>query len=81
MISQFAHAHLSKLLYIFPGDNLGQVSLFQFNIVRQLHSSVAVKKMLTAQFERDCGKSDELIFPNRYYGVAILLHNLFSEGA
>ena len=79
LICQFAHAQLSKLF--FPRDNLGQVSLFQFNTVWQLHGSVAVKKLLTAQFERDCGKSDELIFPNRYYGVATLLHNLFSEGA
>ena len=29
-----------------------------------MHGLVAVKKLLTAQFERDCGKCDKLIFPN-----------------
>ena len=47
----------------------------------QLLGSVAVKKLLIAQFERDRGKSDELIFHNRDYGVATLLHKLSPQGA
>ena len=35
--------------------------------------SVAVKKLLTAQFERDYGKSDALIIRNRDCGVGTLL--------